>query len=287
MIMVTGASGQLGRAVVDNLLDRVPAEQIAVSVRDTGKLADLRQRGVRVRHGDFGDPKTLDTAFEGASTVLIVSVNKLGDEAVRNHRDAIAAATAAGAKRLFYTSHRGMNPASAFPPCVNHAATEDVLKESGTAFTALRNGFYASTVPMLLRQALATGELRVPEDGAVAWTAHADLAEAAASLLIDGGFDEATPPLTGPAAVAMHEVAAIASDITGRTIRRVVVSDDEYRETLLAAGVPAARADMLVGMFTASRHGDFGPAGPALATVLGRPATSIEDYLREALPAAG
>lgn len=281
MIIVTGASGQLGRAVVDNLLDRVPAEQLAVSVRDPDKLADLARRGVRVRHGDFSDPATLEQAFEGASAVLIVSVNKLGDEAVRQHRNAITAA--AGAKRIFYTSHMAISPTAAFPPSIDHAATEQALRESGTAFTALRNGFYASTVPMLLRHALTTGELRVPEDGAVAWTANADLAEAAARILLDGGFDEATPPLTGPAAVTLHDVAAIASEITGRTIRRVVVSDDEYRDGMVATGAPAAAADMMIGMFAASRQGAFGPADPALATLLGRPVTTIEDYLRENL----
>lgn len=192
MIIVTGASGQLGRAVVDTLLDRVPAEQLAVSVRDPARLADLRQRGVRVRRGDFDEPATLDEAFEGATTALIVSVNKLGDEAVRANRAAISAAASAGAKRIVYTSHLGMSPESAFPPCVTHAATEDALRDCGTAFTALRNGFYAATVPLLLRQALGSGELRVPEDGAVAWTAHADLAEAAARVLLDGGFDGAT-----------------------------------------------------------------------------------------------
>jgi uncharacterized protein YbjT (DUF2867 family) len=286
MIIVTGASGRLGSAVVDGLLRRVPADQVGVSVRDPRKVADLQQRGVHVRQGDFTDPASLEKAFEGAASVLVVSANSTGDDAVRQHRNAIAAAAAAGAKRVLYTSHMGADPTSAFPPMPDHAATEEALRTAGTAFTALRNGFYASTVPMLLGHALETGELRVPQDGAVAWTTHADLAEGIARILADDLFDGATPPLTGPEEVTMSRVAAIASDLTGREIRHVVVEDEEYRQGLLAAGLPESAADMLVGLFAASRRGDFGPADPALATLLGRPTTTIEDYLRGALPAA-
>lgn len=275
MIIITGATGKLGNAVAHRLLDHVPAEQVGVSVRDPHKAADLEQRGVRVRHGDFTDPATLDKAFEGAAAVLVVSSDSTGAETVRQHRAAIDAAVAAGAERILYTSHMGADPSSPFSPMPDHAATEEVLRTAGPAFTVLRNGFYASTVPMLLRHALETGELRVPQDGPVAWTAHADLADATARILAGGGFDGPTPPLTGPAAVDMADIAA---RITGRTIRHVVVTDEEYRQHL-----PAPVADMLVGMFAATRRGDFAPADPTLATLLDRPATTIEAYLRESL----
>jgi len=285
MIIVTGASGQLGSAVLDHLLKRVPAEQVGVSARDPHKLGGLRERGVRVRQGDFGDPASLGDAFDGASTVLVVSANSTGGEAVRQHRNAIDAAVTAGAKRIVYTSHMGADPSSPFPPMPDHAATEEALRQAGVAFTVLRNGFYTATVPLLLRHALDTGELRVPQDGAVAWTTHADLAEAIAHILTDGRFDGRTPPLTGPEAMDMARVAEIASRVTGRQIRRVVVPDEEYRRGLLSAGLPTPAADMLVGLFAASRRGDFGPADPALAGLLGRPATTVEDYLLTSLPA--
>ncbi|MBB4687844.1 NmrA family NAD(P)-binding protein [Amycolatopsis jiangsuensis] len=279
MIVVTGASGQLGSAVVEKLLDRTSADQVAVSVRAPEKLAELSERGVRVRRGDFTDAASLEAAFEGASGVLVVSMDAVGEEVVQAQRTAAAAAEAAGAKRVLYTSHVGASATSAFPPMIDHAATEEALQNAGVTF--LRNGFYATTVSRILQPALETGELRVPEDGPVAWTTHDDLAEAAARILLDGGFGGLTPPLTGPAAVDFRQIAAIASDVTGRAIRHVVVSDDKYRDGMLAAGLPPEAADMMVGMFVASRRGDFGPADPALATLLGRPATSIEDYLAE------
>jgi NAD(P)H dehydrogenase (quinone) len=280
VIIVTGANGQLGRAITERLLDHVPAAQVGVSVRDPQQARALEERGVRVRRGDFTDPASLRHAFEGAEQVLIVSADSTGAGLVRAHRLAIEAAVAAGAKRILYTSHMGVSPSSPFPPMVDHAATEAILRDSGVAYTTLRNGFYASTVPMLLGAALKTGELAAPEDGPVAWTAHADLADVTAlALAEDGLLDGVTPPLTAAEAIDMTGVAEIASHVTGHPVRRIVVSDADYRASLLAHGLPEAQADMLVGLFIASRHGDFVPADPALAALLGRPPITLADYL--------
>lgn len=283
MLIVTGANGQLGGAIVERLLARVPAAQLGVSVRDPEQAHALAARGVRVRRGDFADAASLVHAFAGASQVLIVSAGTTGEGAVRQHRTAIDAARAAGAGRILYTSHMGANPASPFPPMPDHAATEALLRGSGVAFTALRNGFYAATAVMLLGRAVETGELAAPEDGPVAWTTHADLAEAAALALAEGGLDGITPALTGAEALDMAAVAALAAALTGRPIRRIVVSDAAYRDGLVARGVPEAAADMLVGLFVASRQGAFAPADPTLARLLGRPATPLRDVLAAAL----
>jgi len=286
VIVVTGANGQLGRGVVDRLLVRIPAERIAVSVRDPERAKELGERGVRVRRGDFDDPASLTDAFEGAEQILLVSAASTGDTALRQHRTAIAAARDSGARRVLYTSHMGANPASPFAPMPDHAETEAVLRASGVPFTSLRNGFYAATTVLLLGAALRTGELSAPEDGPVSWTAHADLAEAAATALAEEGrFDGVTPPLTGTEALDLTDVAALASSITGRTIRRVTVTDEEYRAGLVSHGVPEEQADMLVGLFQASRKGEFAEAGPVLGELIGRPPTPLRDVLREALAA--
>lgn len=136
MIIVTGANGQLGRGVVEQLLQRVPADQIGVSVRETQKAKELEERGVRVRQGDYDDPGSLVHAFERASQVLIVSTNVLGEEAVRQHRTAIDMAKEAGASRILYTSHMSASPTSHAPFAVDHAATEEALKASGVFSSA-------------------------------------------------------------------------------------------------------------------------------------------------------
>jgi uncharacterized protein YbjT (DUF2867 family) len=265
------------------VLDRVPADRVGVSVRDPGRAAGLAARGVRVRRGDFTDPDTLADAFEGATQVLIVSANETGEAAVAQHVAAIDAAHAAGAKRVLYTSHQGAGADSRFAPMPDHAATERHLAQTGTPFTALRNGFYAGTVPLLLGAARETGELVAPADGPVSWTAHADLAEAAAIILADEGrFDGATPPLTAPYALDLEDVAAVLTELTGRTIRRVVADDEEWTAGLIGHGVHEEQAAMLLGMFHASRRGEFATTGPALENLLGRAATPVRSILEGA-----
>ncbi|MFJ8822532.1 NAD(P)H-binding protein [Streptomyces sp. NPDC102467] len=287
MIIVTGANGQLGRETVERLLGRVPADRIGVSVRTPDKARQLSERGVRVRRGDFAEPASLAHAFEGAEQVLIVSADSTGESAVAGHRAAISAAVAAGARRVLYTSHMGASPKSPFPPMPDHAATEQALRDAGVAHTALRNGFYATSAVMLLGDAVRTGRLVAPQDGPVSWTAHADLAEAAALVLADEGrFDGPSPALTGADSLDLADVAALASDIAGRPVERVVVPDEEYRAGLLAHGVPAEQADLLLGLFEASRQGEFAAVDPALASLTGHAPTPLRDVLKAAITAA-
>ncbi len=290
MIVVTGATGLLGRDVVHRLLARLPADGIGVGVRDPERAADLRERGVRVRRSDFDDPPSLAHAFAGADQVLLVSAPRIGEPALRAHRSAIDAAVAAGVQRILYTSHMAAAPTSHFAPMPGHAATERHLRGSGVAFTALRNGFYASTVPRLLGAAVETGELVAPEDGPVSWTAHADLAEAAAialtdTRLTDARLDGVTPGLTAGEAIDLAGAAEIAAELAGRPICRVVVSDDRYRESLVERGAPAEQADMLIGMFRAARAGEFAAVDPTLEQLLGRRPTALREVLREVVAA--
>lgn len=280
MIIVTGANGQLGRAILERLLQRVPAARLGVSVRDPEKAGALAERGVRVRRGAFDDAASLRHAFEGASQVLIVSVNVAGEAAVRQHEAALEAARAAGARRVLYTSHMGSNPASAFAPMRDHAATEALLQTSGASFTSLRNGFYAASALMLLGHALETGKLVAPEDGPASWTEHGDLADAAVIALTDEArLQGLTPPLTASAALDLADIAAIASEITGRSIARVTVSDQAYRADMVSRGVPEHRADLLLGMFAASRQREFAAVDSTLERLLGRAPMSMRHYL--------
>jgi NAD(P)H dehydrogenase (quinone) len=288
MMIVTGASGQLGRAVVEKLLERVPATQIGVSVRDPEKARDLEARGVRVRHGDFDDANSLPHAFEGATQVLIISSNTGGGNVAEQHKRAIDAAKDVGAKRILYTSHMGSNAASAFPPMRGHAATEALLQSSGVAFTSLRNGFYADSGLMLLGQSSETGELVAPEDGPVSWTTHADLAEATAIILTEEGrFDGITPALTASEALDLADLAARASEVVGRPIRRIVVSDEEQRTNMLKRGLPAGREEMVIamslGLAVASRNGEFRAVDPTLGVILGRAPITMRDFLASKL----
>lgn len=283
MIVVTGANGKLGRRVVEELLKRIPAGDIGVSVRDVNTAQDLKERGVRVRQGNFDDSESLLNAFEEASQVLIISSHSLGEVAVRQHQTAIDSAKKAGVSRLLYTSQMFSSATSHFPPMNVHAATEEMLKSSGMAFTSLRNGFYSASAMMWMGDALKTGELIAPEDGPVAWTSHSDLAEATAVILTEQRYDGITPHLTTSEAIDMDMIASIASKVLDRPIRRIVVSDDEYRNHLMSRGLPEAMVGMLTGMFQASRQGDFSQTNPALENLIGRSPVNFTDFLKDSI----
>ena len=282
MIIVTGATGQLGRAIVEKLVTLMPASQVGASVRDAGKAADLEALGVRVRQGDFGVPQSLGHAFEGATQVLMVSSNAraTGGDSLAQHLAAIVAARAAGARRIVYTSHMGVSDISAFAPMHDHFATEEMLRESGLAWTALRNGFYAASGLALMGDALETGVIEAPSDGKVSWTAHADLAEAAAIILAnEGSFDGPTPPLTGSQALDLSDFAAIASKLSGRAVHRQTIPDEELRAKMAARGAPDRAANIVLGLYRASRSGEFEAVDPTLEQLLGRKPMTIHELM--------
>lgn len=286
MIILTGATGALGSRIVDRLLELVPPASIGVSVREASKAAALAARGVRVRSGDFTNPATLQHAFEGAEQVLVVSAAIRGGGAFEANAAAIDAAASAGASRILYTSHQAASPDSLFPPQRVHAATERHLATSEVPYVALRNGFYANALGIHLESALATGEIVVPEDGLVSWTAHEDLADAAARVLADPTLISGiSSPLTAGVALDLGAVSGILSQLTGRTITRVTVDDHEWRSAAIARGLPPMVADFSLGMFQAARRGEFAVVDPTLAAITGKQPLPVEHTLRALLAA--
>ncbi|MDH6493891.1 SDR family oxidoreductase [Streptomyces sp. SAI-149] len=283
MIIVTGATGKLGRRTVKYLLERVPADRVGVSVRDPRKAQDLADRGVRVRHGSFDDPASLVHAFEGAEQLLLVSLDRTGEECVTGHRTAIEAAVKAGVGRILYTSQMGAAHDSHFQACRDHAQTEDLMRATGLPWTALRNGFYASSALQFLESARHTGDIALPADGPVAWTGHDDLAEATAAILTEEGrFEGPTPPLTASATLDFADVAEIATQVTGRPFIRTVVPDDAFREQVLAHGAPAPVVDLLLSIFAAARNGEFAAVTSTLAELIGRKPATFRTQLEHA-----
>jgi uncharacterized protein YbjT (DUF2867 family) len=281
MIIVTGATGALNGATVEHLLKLVPADQIGVSVRDVAKARQLAERGVRVRRGSYDDRAALLDSFEGVEQVLLVSSNDPGADQASLHRVAIETAVAAGARRILYTSHQHTGLDSPFPPARHHAATEALLADSGTAWTALRNGFYAHTLDWLLGPWRETGVIAAPADGPVSWTDRGDEAEAAAVILAGRPPFDGPVTLTADAAVTFGDVAVIASELTGRDIRRVVVNDDEWVAGQVAHGTPEFMARFLLGTFLAAREGRFAAVDPLLGELLGRKPRTVRDLLAE------
>ena len=283
MIIVTGASGELGSRVVQHLLKIVPADQIGVSVREPAKVADLAARGVRVRQADYADAASLREAWEGARHLLLVSSNAAatGGDTLQQHAIAIEVARSLGVQRLFYTSQVSAAPNSHFPPGRSHAATEAMLADSGLAWTALRHGFYAASALKMNMRGIEAGILAAPEDGKVAWTTHDDLAAVDATfltgkLVIDGP----TPPLTGSEALDLADLADVAAKVLGKPVQRMWISEAEIEAGARRAGVPEGSIAVMLGYYHAARAGEFATIDPTLAQLLDRPPQRLQDIMR-------
>lgn len=283
MIIVTGATGALNAATVDHLLDRMPASEIVVAVRDPTKAQRFADRGITVRRGDYADPDSLPGAFQGADQLLLVSSSDPGADAVSLHRTAIEAAVTARVGRILYTSHQGAAPDTPFGPGRDHAATEQLLAGSGVAWTSLRNGFYAHSLNFLMGPWRETGVITVPADGPVSWTAREDAAEAAAVILASNGAYEGPTTLTASTAPTFEDIAVIATEITGRDITSVVVDHDQWVAALVAAGQQEFVARFLLGMYQAAHEGYFAGVDPLLGNLLGREPRTVRDLLAQPL----
>ncbi|WP_405132842.1 SDR family oxidoreductase [Nocardia sp. NBC_01388] len=285
MIVITGATGALGGATVEHLLERIPADRIGVSVRNVAKAQHFADRGVRVRYGSYDDPAALRDSFEGADQVLLVSQNNPDSDGIRLHRNVIDAATAAGAQRILYTSHQNARGESPFAPAHEHAETEALLAKSGIAWTSLRNGFYAHSLDWLLGPWQQTGVIAAPADGPVSWTDRADVAEAAAIILTGERAFDGPVTLTTRDAVTFDDIATAATELTGSDITRVVVDDEQWLADRIATGTPEHMAHMLLAMFHAARNGDFADTDPLLGELLGREPHTVTDLLADRISA--
>jgi NAD(P)H dehydrogenase (quinone) len=253
MIVITGATGALNGATVEQLLKRIPADQVGVSVRDTEKAQHFAERGVRVRRGSYADPAALLDSFEGADQVLLVSSSDPSADGAGLHRVGIETAVTAGARRILYTSHQHTGLDSPFRPAREHAATEALLADSGVAWTSLRNGFYAHSLGWLLGPWRETGVIATPADGPVT--------------------------LTASTAVTFDEIAGTASELAGRDIRRVVLDDEKWVAGQAEQGTPEPMARFLLGFYQAARQGRFAHVDPLLGDLLGRQPRTVRDLL--------
>lgn len=280
MIVVTGATGALNGATVEHLLKRVPPTQIGVSVRNPERAKHLANRGVRVRQGSYDAPAALRHSFADAEQVLLVSSSDISADVAAQHRTAIDAAVAAGARRILYTSGHGAGFDTPYPPLAFHAATEEYLAASGIAWTALRNGFFGD-LGQLLGPWQKTGVIAKPDDGPFSWVDRRDAAEAAAVLLADDSPPDGPVDLTLPSPITLTDFATAASKLTGRHVDRIVIDDEKWVADEVASGVPESLARFTLSMFQATRSGHFAQSDHMLRNLLGREPRSVSDQLAE------
>lgn len=284
-IVVTGATGALGRLVLDALLTTVPAGEIAAVVRDEEKAAALAARGVELRVADYDRPETLASAFRSGDRVLLISGSEVGKR-VPQHTAVIDAAKAAGVARLAYTGVLG-GPDADFALADEHKVTEQLILDSGLPYTLLRNGWYTENYTANLAPVLEHGAVVANAgEGRVASATRADYAAAAAAVLTGEGHLNKAYELSGDTAWSFAEYAALLTEATGRDIAYNDVPAAVHQEILVGAGLPDAFAGILVDVDEAIKHGLLAGTSGDLARLIGRPTTPVAETVRAALAAA-
>ncbi len=282
MILVTGATGKLGRLVIEGLLTKVPAGQIIATARDPAKAADLAARGVQVRRADYAQPETLTAAFAGAQKVLLVSSSEVGQR-VAQHRAVVEAARKAGARLLVYTSILRADT-SHLALAVEHKATEELIRASGLPGVFLRNGWYLENYTENLGPALAHGALvGSAGEGRVSAAARADYAAAAVAVLTGTGHENRVYELGGDTAFSLAELATELSRQTGKTIVYKDLPPEQYKGVLTGAGVPAPFADVLVDSDLGLARGELKETAGVLRQLIGHPTTPPAQDIAAAL----
>jgi NAD(P)H dehydrogenase (quinone) len=280
-LLVTGAAGNLGRRVVELLLE-VDAGPIIATTRTPEKLADVAKRGVEVRRANFNDPATLEQAFAGAQRLLLISTGDLTPEGarLRQHRAAVQAAVDARVQHVVYTSAPAPYPTAAGSLINDHFWTEQALAASPLEWTILRHHLYTEFLLGTLGTALKLGQLTssIGKVG-VNYVTREDCARADAAALAADFSGRRILDVTGPAPITQDELVALASKLTGKPLKHVAVSRTEHAKILAAAGLPPFLIDALLNFQEQGAHGYLAVSPPTVKTLTGKAPTSVQDFL--------
>lgn len=279
-IAITGATGQLGRLVVDDLKKKVPATELIALVRTPAKAASL---GITAREFDYDKPDTLAPALAGVDTLLLISANEVGKRE-RQHKSVVDAAKRAGVKRIVYTSllRADSSPLDLAP---EHLATEQAIKASGIPYTILRNGWYTENYTGSIGGAIAGGAfIGSARDGKISSASRADYAAAAAAVLTSKGHEGKTYELAGDQAWTLNDFAAEISKHAGKTIPYRDLPEKEYATTLTGFGVPEGFARLIAGWDASAAKGALFDDSHQLSKLIGRPTTPMSATVGDAVP---
>lgn len=285
-ILVTGATGGLGHAVVETLLQTINSAQLAVLARDPAKAADLQAKGVAVWQGDYSNYESLTAAFAGVEKLYFVATSSMTDR-IQQHENVVKAATAAEVKHLVYTSFQrktedGTSPVAFIEEA--HLATEKLIKQSGLTYTILKHALYLDVFPPFFGpQVLENNTIYLPADtGRGAYASRHDLAVAGAAVLTSPGHENQTYELAANTTYSLADFAEMLSTLSGRPIQYVAPSPTEFVAQLTQAGVPAENSQMAAALMSAIAQGEFDFPDPTLEKLLGRKPESPTEFLKAA-----
>jgi NAD(P)H dehydrogenase (quinone) len=283
MILVTGATGNLGGTVIDSLLQKgIQANQISVLVRDKAKAESLTVKGITLKVGDYNDYASLVSAFSGVDKLLLVSSSDMNDRSSQ-HVNAVRAAKEAGVKHIIYTSFQRKNETNSPIQAISqgHLDAEKEILTSGMTYTILQNGLYADILPWFMGEKLfETGIFLPAGEGKAAFTVRTDLAEAAANILAEDGHENKTYQTATNETNSFYDIASILTEWSGKKVEYTTAPLEVFNETLTKAGAPAQVIWMFGGFSQAIKEGEFDFTDNDLETLLKHKPTSVKDYLK-------
>lgn len=275
MIVITGATGQLGRLVMSALLKKVPANKLVAAVRDVEKANDLAALGVVVRFADYNQPASWDAALQGAEKVLLISSSEIGQR-VAQHQAVINAASRAQVKQLVYTSVLHA-PSSTLALAAEHKATEAAILASGLPYTLLRNGWYTENYTMAAAAASSQGTVYgCAVNGLISAASRMDYAEAASAVLTDEHHMNKVYELAGDTSFTMTEFATTLSRLHNKKIEYINLPEEAYKNALIGVGLPEPVAALLADADTGIANEQLFEGGKQLSQLIGRPTETIE-----------
>ena len=281
MILITGATGQLGKATIDFLLKKIPADKIAALARNENKATDLKAKGIDIRIGDYSDYSSLVNAFKGIDKLFFVSGNDVANRQ-KQHETVVRAAKEAGVKHIIYTSFARKNESDTNPLGIlatSHIETDKLIKASGISYTIMLNGLYADVLPMFFGdKVLETGIFLPAGDGKAAYTTRLDIAEAAANLLTTEGHENKEYKITNTENYSLQDAAGILSDLSGKSVSYTSPTAEVYTDTLSKAGVPMEYIGMFASFSEAIKQGEFKTSTTDLEKLLGRKPVTLKNY---------
>lgn len=284
MILITGATGHLGQAVISSLLEKgVPSSEIIALVRDDNKSKRLKELGINIRTGNYDDPASLVKAFAGVDKLMFISGSEIANRK-QQHINVVEAAKQAGIKHIVYTSfmRKNENPDSPIAAVAeSHIVTEESLKKSGIPFTIMKNALYADMLPVFLGQQVLESGIHFPAGhGYAAYTLREDMAEAAASILTEIGHENKEYDIASSDNHSFSDIAKILSEVSGKKIVYVNPTKEQYVENATKAGLPSAYVDVFAGFGEAISQGEFATQSGQLEKIIGRKPVSLETYLK-------
>ncbi|MCP9770456.1 SDR family oxidoreductase [Lacihabitans sp. LS3-19] len=282
MILITGATGQLGRGIIENLLKTTPSSEITAFVRDETKAADLKALGVTLKVGTYQDSDSLEAAMSGIDKVLLISSADFVDR-IGQHKNVINAAKKAGVKQIFYTgvSIKDMDASPIKPMLGDHFETEDYIKELGFDYTFLRNALYFDIIPMFAGEGVFENGIFFPaEKGKVAFALRSDLAEATALIINSADNVNKVYNLAGSTAYSFEEIAAELSKLSGKEVGYLSPEPEAFEGMLKQFGVPDIMIILSQSFAGAFKHNDFEETSTTLYNILGRETVELAEFLK-------